>query len=187
MYNVKPSSGELYYLRLLLLHVPGVTSWTDFMEGAPRTDGSPIPDSCREAARAHGLLHDDVESLEMLREALELRHTSRDRRKLHELFAEALVWCDVADPLRLWSQYLTLLSEQRDVRKDATYADVSDRELACECYKVLDAVLQGYHMDPSTFGIHAPSLDAVDPRRACREYAAELRDAAGQTKEQDGT
>jgi len=183
MYNVKPSSGELYYLRLLLLHVPGMTSWDDFMQSAPRADGDPAPQSYREAARAHGLLHDDVESLEMLREAVELRHTSRDRQKTHELFAEALVWCDVADPVRLWGQYLALLSEQRDVHRDATYSGFSDQDLACEVYKVLDEVLQGYHMDPKTFGIQAPSPDVVDPRRAYREYASELRDASGQARE----
>ena len=93
MCNVKPTSGELYYLRPLLLHVHGMTSWTDVMQSAPRGDGEAAPTSYREAARAYRVLHDDAESLQMLREPVELQHTNPDRRKLHELFAEALKLC----------------------------------------------------------------------------------------------
>ena len=39
----------------------------------------------------------------MLKDALELH--SGSRTKLHELFAEALVWLDVADPPKLWLDY----------------------------------------------------------------------------------
>ena len=119
----------------------------------------------------------------MLRDAMELHHASPDRRKLHELFAESLVWCDVADPVRLWSQYVDLLRRQRDVNKDATLSGMSDEHIQLEAYAALDEVLQSYQMHPDHFGIVAPSPSAVDPRRAFREYASELRDAAGQARE----
>eukprot|EP00973_Karenia_brevis_P029158 4022200-Karenia_brevis.AAC.1 len=90
MFNVKPHAGDLYYLRLLLLHVPGATGWGDFMQNAPREAGEPAPASYRDAAKAFGLLHDDSETLTMLREALEIQPASPSRRKSHELFAEAL-------------------------------------------------------------------------------------------------
>jgi len=177
MFNVKPTAGELYHLRLLLLHVPGATGWMDFLHRAPRSEGDPVPATYRDACRAFGLLHDDVETIQMLRDALDLECISR--RKLHELFAEALVWCDVADSASAWHRYQLLLQEQRDAQRDATLAGISDQSLAVECYKVLDEVLQGYHLHPSSFGIDAPSPEAVDPRRGFREYAAELQDAAG--------
>ena len=94
------------------------------------------------------------------------------------------VWCDVEDPVRLWDQYLNLPMYQRDGKKDVTLSGLTDSNIKHEAYVVVDEVLQGYHLHPDGFGIGAPSPDAVDPRRAFREYAAELRDAAGQIREQ---
>ena len=174
MYNVKPSAGELYYLRLLLLHVPGATDWKYFLRRAPQDEiDQAEPATFRDAARRFGLLHDDAEVEHTLRDALEMEHTSRT--KVHELFAEALVWLDVADPTRLWARYQNMLREQRDVRRDATYAGCSNADLACEAYRILDDLLQGYGLHPETFGISAPTPEVVDPRRAYREYNAELR------------
>ena len=181
MFNIKPTAGELYYLRLLLLHVPGATCWSDFMQRAPREPGEPLPKTYREACRGFGLLHDDAEAFQMLRDAVEVVCFSQ--HKMHELFAEALVWCDVADPVLLWQKYQKLLQEQRDTRCDSTFAGLSDKSLAVESYRIVDEVLQGYHFHPSTFGIEAPSPEAIDPRRGFREYAAELRDAAGVLQE----
>ena len=48
----------------------------------------------------------------------------------------------------------------------------------------MDQVLQGYHFHPGSFGIVEPSPDVVDPRKAYREYSAELRDASEQAQEQ---
>jgi hypothetical protein len=181
MFNVKPTAGELYYLRLLLLHVPGATGWGDFMQRAPREQGGPLPKTYREACRGFGLLHDDAEAFQMLRDAVEIVCISH--RKMHELFAESLVWCDVADPALFWEKYQKLLQEQRDIRCDSTFAGLSNRSLAVESYRIMDEVLQGYNFHPSTFGIEAPSPEAIDPRRGFREYAAELRDAAGMVQE----
>ena len=45
MYHVKPSAGDLYYLRLLLLHVPGATGWDDFLQRAPCAEGEAAPEN----------------------------------------------------------------------------------------------------------------------------------------------
>ena len=68
---------------------------------------------------------------------------------------------------------------QRDGEKDVTLSGLTDSNIKHEAYVVVDEVLQGYHLHPDGFGIGAPSPDAVDPKRFFREYAAELRDAAG--------
>ena len=96
MYHVAPNAGELYYLRLLLLHVPGATDWAEFKRRAPAEVGQALPTTFREAALRHGLLNDDAETERTLKDAL--AHTAGRVRKLHELFAESLVWLDVADP-----------------------------------------------------------------------------------------
>ena len=143
MFNVKPSAGELYYLRLLLLHVPGATSWDDFLCSAPFASGEAMPTSLREAARAHGLLHDDAETIATLRDALEYTQTGGSTSKIHEFFAVALIELDVADPVCLWQTYLGMLRQQKEDKRDASYAGITDEELACEAYAVVDDILQG--------------------------------------------
>ena len=73
MRYVKPSAGEAYYLRLLLLHVSGasVTSWDSLRSTA--TDNGPA--TFQQKARDLNLLHDDEETIAMLAEAV---HWPRD-------------------------------------------------------------------------------------------------------------
>ena len=66
---------------------------------APVANGEAMPASSRDAAQAHGLLHDDAETIATLRDALEYTQAGGSRNKIHELFAEALIWLDVADPV----------------------------------------------------------------------------------------
>lgn len=56
IYNVNPRCGELYFLRVLLLHVPGATSF-EFL----RTYNDQVFDTFKEACLARGLLADDQE------------------------------------------------------------------------------------------------------------------------------
>jgi hypothetical protein len=60
MYPVQSTQGELYYLRRLLTIIPG-TSFKDM-----RTHQGVVFDTYREAARAHGILNDEVENIEAL-------------------------------------------------------------------------------------------------------------------------
>ena len=53
MYNVNPSEGERYYLRILLCHIRGPTSFIDL-----RTYNGVV---YKDAATARGLLEDDKE------------------------------------------------------------------------------------------------------------------------------
>ena len=56
MYHAHPTSGECFYLHLLLTVVKGATSWDDLYS----YEGIRYP-SFREACIAHGLLEDDHE------------------------------------------------------------------------------------------------------------------------------
>ena len=94
MRYVKPSAGELYYLRLLLLHVSGAfaTSW-DSLRSASTING---PTTFQQKARDLHLLHDDEETIGMLSEAARLVTTTT---KICELFAETMVcWSLVRTP-----------------------------------------------------------------------------------------
>ena len=68
MMHVKPGCGELYFLRLLLLHLPGsgATGWQSLQSSAaPHAEAT-----FQNRARELGLLHDDSETLAMLRESV---------------------------------------------------------------------------------------------------------------------
>ena len=64
MYFVCPNSGERFYLRLLLTIVRGATSFEDL-----RTVNNVLHDTFKSACVARGLLEDDEEWIQCLREA----------------------------------------------------------------------------------------------------------------------
>jgi hypothetical protein len=96
MYFVPPNAGERYYLRLLLTHVPGATSF-DFL----KTVKGEKFNSYREACIEHGLLEDDTEWDRCLTEASELQ----TGKQLRNLFAMILAQCDVTYPFKLWEKH----------------------------------------------------------------------------------
>ncbi|PWZ20066.1 ATP-dependent DNA helicase PIF1, partial [Zea mays] len=97
-----PSEGERFYLRLLLNHVTGATSYVDL-----RTiDGDTLP-SFREAAQRRGLLEADNTIDECLNEAALYQMPSALRR----LFATILVYCEPNDVAELWQRHLNTMSE----------------------------------------------------------------------------
>ena len=101
MRYVKPSAGELYDLRSLLLHASGASasSW-DSIRSSCLDNGVP---SFQQKARDLSLLHDDQESVAMLTEAARVVTTTA---KICELFAETIVWLDVQDKPALWAIFL---------------------------------------------------------------------------------
>ncbi|XP_027178073.1 uncharacterized protein LOC113777236 [Coffea eugenioides] len=82
MVTVSPKEGERYYLRLLLTHIAGPTSFEDLL-----TVNAQKLDSFREAALALGLLQSDAYIEETLQEAIAFQMPS----SLRLLFATLLV------------------------------------------------------------------------------------------------
>ncbi|PWZ58852.1 ATP-dependent DNA helicase PIF4 [Zea mays] len=97
-----PSEGERFYLRLLLNHVTGATSYVDLRT----VDGDTLP-SFREAAQRRGLLEADNTIDECLNEAALYQMPSALRR----LFATILVFCEPNDVAELWQRHLDTMSE----------------------------------------------------------------------------
>ncbi|ONM53820.1 hypothetical protein ZEAMMB73_Zm00001d019863 [Zea mays] len=97
-----PSEGERFYLRLLLNHVTGATSYVDLRT----VDGDTLP-SFREAAQRRGLLEADNTIDECLNEAALYQMPSALRR----LFATILVYCEPNDVAELWQRHLDTMSE----------------------------------------------------------------------------
>ncbi|KAH9612349.1 hypothetical protein KSS87_004879 [Heliosperma pusillum] len=105
---VHPTAGERYYLRLLLNIVKGAQTFED----ARTVEGRLFP-TYKEACFAHGLLSNDKEWHEALKEAGWWAMPSQ----LRELFVTMLLLCEVTDVLDLWNASYEKLSEDIERHK----------------------------------------------------------------------
>ena len=103
MYSVHPSAGELYYLRLLLIAVPGAQSF----ECLRRMPDGEICTTFYEAAHRRGLIGTDDEWVDVL---TEVSYTGSPRQ-LIETFAYILLHCEVSNALDLWMQFRDAMAE----------------------------------------------------------------------------
>lgn len=88
---------ERFYLRLLLLHVRGATSY-EFL----RTHEGVVYETFKAAASARGLLNSDDEWDKCLRDA----STFQMPKELREIFAYIICFCHPASPMKLWEDFL---------------------------------------------------------------------------------
>ena len=103
MHMIFPSAGELFYLRMLLLHVKGPTSYQDL-----RTVGGVVCDSYFGACKGLQLIEDDNLWVETMQEA----QTQYTQRYLIRLFATIILFNEVNDPRELWRQFRVSLSNE---------------------------------------------------------------------------
>jgi hypothetical protein len=96
MYFVPPTGGERFYLRTLLSVVRGPKSFQDL-----RTYQGHVYNTFQEACLAQGLLEDDNEWEQCLREASAMQTGFR----LRQLFATLLLFCEISQSARLWEQF----------------------------------------------------------------------------------
>ena len=106
IYNINRSQGEVYYIRLLLVHCPGVTGWEDL-----RTVDGVLCESFEDACRRMGLLDDDSDHIAAFEEAREFATAA----SLRQLFATILT-TGCGHPLALWDRF------KRDMIDDYFYA-----------------------------------------------------------------
>ncbi|CAG7875470.1 unnamed protein product, partial [Brassica rapa] len=142
LYNVHPSSGELYYLRLLINHLKGPTSFEDIL-----TVNGIEYKKFHESCVARGLLDGDEEWHEAMTEAA----TWATPQQLRELFVMLLVHCEVSSPLKLWNAFWKCMSEdivyqQRRLLNFTDY-DLSDVEL--QIYTLIEVELLLFQYDQS--------------------------------------
>jgi hypothetical protein len=100
--SANPAEGERYFLRVLLNHVPGATSWRHL-----RTVNGVHYDSFHDAASVAGLIEDDNTLDECLTESSMVQMPSSFRR----LFATILVFCELKDVASLWTKHFDAMAE----------------------------------------------------------------------------
>ena len=143
MYSARPNEGERFFLRLLLLHTPGATSFEDL-----RTVDGVLLETFREACASRGLLQDDAEWQNVLVEAAGFQMP----KQLRQLFAIILTHCEPSDPLSLWTAHKDVLCE--DYARRMSQAQAEQATLA-----VIDAVIR--QCGKSLADYNLPALDLL--------------------------
>ena len=125
--TVNLTEGERYYLRLLLNHVWGATSFQDL----PVVNGVKTS-SFRNSALLHGLLDDD-NNLDLCFEEASLYQMPYT---LRHLFATLLVYCNVNNPKKLWEKFENAMSE------DYSRLNISRVDIRIKVLQNLNSILE---------------------------------------------
>lgn len=115
MYYAHPTSGERYYLRMLLNCVKGATSY-EHLRTVDGTEHETFKDACI----AMGLLANDNEWHQAFEEAA----LWASGRQLRDMFASMLMFCEVTDPKQLWDAHWESLSDDIEAM---TQRELDDR------------------------------------------------------------
>ncbi|XP_057290338.1 uncharacterized protein LOC130613035 [Hydractinia symbiolongicarpus] len=145
MYSVSLRAGELFYLRMLLLHTPGATSFEDL-----RTVNGNAAETFRDACLLRGLLQDDTEWNNTLQEAVNFQMP----RQLRQLFAVILTHCEPSGPFTFWTRY-----------KDAMYEDyihqMNEEQAEYRLLQDINSVLRQFGKSLTDYNL--PHLDELPP------------------------
>jgi hypothetical protein len=114
MYYAHPTSGERYYLRMLLNCVKGATSY----EHLWTVDGREH-DTFKNTCLAMGLFANDNE----WNQALEETDVWVLGRQLVDMFTSMLMFCEVTDPRQLWDAHLEFLNNDIEAMTRCEHAD----------------------------------------------------------------
>lgn len=130
LHYVHPSSGEWYYLRMLLLTVKGATSFQNLRYH----NGIQHP-TFKEACRSHGLLGDDNEWYDAFSEAAAWGTSSQ----LWNLFVTMILLCQVGDERAFFERVWRSMSDDIQYRYRQTIGNAS--------YRMPDTNLRNYLHD----------------------------------------
>ncbi|XP_076893525.1 uncharacterized protein LOC143545531 [Bidens hawaiensis] len=140
---IHPSCGESFYLRMLLSHQVGCTSFADV-----RTVNGTVYDTYRTACENLGLLMDDNEWSLAFAEA----KSWATAKELRNLFAHILLHCEVSNPVRLWE------NQWRSMAKDFTRNTEIFAVEAHDC--VPDETLHQYVLYEQEFLLNSYATDS---------------------------
>ncbi|XP_073046401.1 uncharacterized protein [Primulina eburnea] len=143
VYVVSSSEGERFYLRILLNHVRGPTSFEDLM-----TVNGVTYSTFKESAQMRGLLRQDDYVIQCLQEARSVRMSSSLRR----LFVSILVFCQPTTVRELWDEFHPSMCE--DYGREISSSNFIINKLLVEIRRLLHQ----YKMNLDDFDL--PSISA---------------------------
>ncbi|XP_023739552.1 uncharacterized protein LOC111887620 [Lactuca sativa] len=155
---VHPTSGELFYLRMLLCHQKGCTSFEDL-----RTVAGTVYTTFRAACNALRLIGDDIEWLTCFTEASTWANTSQ----LRSLFYHLLLFCEVSNPLLLWNtacdrmkdDYLHTMRAEVPDKTITSAAGIVEQQLLHDLDDTLRSAVPSKSM--ADFGLPVPSANVI--------------------------
>jgi hypothetical protein len=149
---VHPTSGDLFFQRLLLLHQKGCTSFPNI-----RTVNGHEYETNRAAAEALGLLENDQEWCIAMEEAA----ATTSAAELRALFVRILVFCDVTTPLELFEKYWEPMSHDIPRVLSALFGihlvHVNEPKLRSGLSYELEGALAQHGKSLEEFGIPGPT------------------------------
>ncbi|XP_051220245.1 uncharacterized protein [Lolium perenne] len=140
-----PAEGERYFLRILMNHVRGATSYENL-----KTVYGKLCASFREACEKRGLIETDKSLDDCLTESA----TFQMPRALRRLFATILVFCEATNIRSLWEKHLESMSEDY-LRNHPNKAAVEQMVL-----RDIRDLVHSMGKDIGSYGL--PDLDPVD-------------------------
>ncbi|XP_071684979.1 uncharacterized protein [Lolium perenne] len=140
-----PAEGERYFLRILMNHVRGATSYENL-----KTVHGKLCASFREACEKRGLIETDKSLDDCLTEST----TFQMPRALRRLFATILVFCEATNIRSLWEKHLESMSEDY-LRNHPNKAAVEQMVL-----RDIRDLVHSMGKDIGSYGL--PDLDPVD-------------------------
>jgi hypothetical protein len=121
-----PAKGERYYLRVLLNHVAGATSFECL-----RTMDSKLLLTFREAVERRGLIEED----NMLNESLAEATGCMMSYALRRLLTTILVFCEPSDVFGLWEKHKEAMSE--DYKRTNQFTFLVEQMVLIDIQKLL--------------------------------------------------
>ncbi|XP_050902737.1 uncharacterized protein LOC127115174 [Lathyrus oleraceus] len=117
IYTVSPSEGDKFYLRLLLSHVTGPTSWEYLL-----TNNGMTFSTFKKSVEDRGFLETDYSIRDCLVEATSLRMSYVLRR----LFVTILIFCEPNDVRGLWNEFFTHMVEDYQTTNNVLESDLTN-------------------------------------------------------------
>ncbi|KAM0822262.1 hypothetical protein ACQ4PT_071604 [Festuca glaucescens] len=153
IYHVHPSTGELFFLRMLLLVATGATCFEDL-----RRYNGILHNSFKAACQARGLVGDDNEWFNLFEEAIvwatpfQLRH----------LFMTVLLYCEVINGDKLFDRYWHSMGEDISYRISTSLPGyvVPDVHIQDEVLKELSAMFARNGSSLASFNISSRPIPA---------------------------
>uniref|UniRef100_A0A2N9GSG7 ATP-dependent DNA helicase n=1 Tax=Fagus sylvatica TaxID=28930 RepID=A0A2N9GSG7_FAGSY len=161
IFHAHPTSGERFYLRMLLNVVKGASSFKEI-----RTVDGVVHPNYRTACYAHGLLDGDKEWDDAIKQA----SNWASGRQLRELFATLLMFCEVSDPHGLWVANWELLSDDILYRQKRIlmyeHIQLTDEELQNHALFEIEQILAKSGRSLKEFdGMRYPNMSAIRENR----------------------
>ncbi|KAI5391538.1 hypothetical protein KIW84_076377 [Lathyrus oleraceus] len=117
IYTVSPSEGDKFYLRLLLSHVIGPTSWEYLL-----TNNGMTFSTFKKSTEDRGFLETDHSIRDCLVEATSLRMPYALRR----LFVTILIFCEPTDVRGLWNEFFTHMVEDYQTANNVVESNLTN-------------------------------------------------------------